>query len=163
MCGSSHIWRKTPVFAQEDEVRWGISRSLFRIWTRWISQGGRFMSKGSRLLRFTNVDLPTRSLWEIITLPIRLMGGVAIESGAGSYISRLAINVPVETKPNLAVQSADQRLASDLPDQHRRRAARHPKQEWPIMDLQAPVYDSSPTPFLASPAARWLSMEGPAG
>jgi hypothetical protein len=56
------------------------------------------MSKGPQLIDFRDIELPRRSVCEMITLPIRLIGG-AMQSGAGSYTSRPAINVAVEANP----------------------------------------------------------------
>jgi hypothetical protein len=57
------------------------------------------MSKKPFILDFSNVELPNIDVWGIVTLPIRLLGRVAIDSGPEAQTHRPTIkDVAGETK-----------------------------------------------------------------
>ena len=59
------------------------------------------MSKRPLFLDFRNVELPNIDLWAIVTLPIRLLGRVAIDSVPGAETRHpVASDVVGETKSN---------------------------------------------------------------
>jgi len=59
------------------------------------------MSKKPFFLDFSNVELPNIDVWGIVTLPIRLLGRVAIDSGPEALTYRPATrDVAGERKPD---------------------------------------------------------------
>jgi hypothetical protein len=58
------------------------------------------MSKRPLLFDFRNVEVPRISVWEIVTLPIRMLGRVAVDSMPEATARPAARDLAVETKPD---------------------------------------------------------------
>jgi hypothetical protein len=65
------------------------------------------MSKKPFFFDFSKVELPSIDVWEIVTLPIRLLGRVAIDSGPGAQAYHPATRDAVDETKSDSLRSSN--------------------------------------------------------